>query len=157
MLSRDQQNTIKNVVKDFFDQMGFPVEVGETKLDKDVFLVNLESEEPQILIGEQGQTLAEIQHLLRLILRRQIAEVFYLTLDVNGYKEKKTAYLEDLARTLADEVSLTGKEKELEPMPAQDRRVIHLALSQRPEVETESRGEEPNRRVIVRRRTNPLV
>lgn len=153
MLSREQQDTTKNVVAEFFRRMGFSVEIREARLEDNVFSVNLESDEPQIIIGEQGQTLAEIQHLLRLALRKKIDEVFYLDLDVNSYKKKKTAYLEDLAKTLADEVALTRKEKELPPMPAQERRIIHLTLSQRPEIETCSRGEEPNRCVVIKPKT----
>ncbi|PJA84129.1 MAG: hypothetical protein CO145_02195, partial [Candidatus Nealsonbacteria bacterium CG_4_9_14_3_um_filter_37_13] len=68
----------------------------------------------------------------------------------NGYKKKKLDYLKELARSLADEVALTKKEKNLPPMAAYERRIIHLELAGRSDVTTESIGEEPERRVVVR-------
>ena len=111
--------------------------------------ISLKAEDPQILIGDQGQTLAEIQHLLRAILRKKITEPFFIDLDINGYKKKKTEYLEEMARSAADEVALTKKEKNLPPMPAYERRVIHLALADRSDVVTESTGVGEVRKVVI--------
>jgi spoIIIJ-associated protein len=110
----------------------------------------LKSENPQILIGEKGQTLFEIQHLLKAILKREISENFYLDLDINDYKKKKIEYLKELAKSVADEVSLTKKEKILSPMPAYERRIIHLEIAGRKDVTSESIGKEPERRVVIR-------
>jgi len=112
--------------------------------------INLKTEEPQILIGEGGQTLTEIQHLLKAILKRKIEENFYIDLDINDYKKKKKEYLKELARSAADEVTLTKKEKILPPMPAYERRIIHLELAERNDVTSESIGKEPERRVVIR-------
>ena len=149
MISREQQETIKNIIKEFFEKMTIEVEIKEEKTEEDAFRVNLETEMPQLLIGENGQTLAEIQHVLKLILRKKLGPGFYLDLDVSNYKKKKKVYLEELAKTVADEVALNKEEKELPAMPASERRIIHLALSQRTDIATESRGEEPERRVVI--------
>jgi len=150
MILREQQEIIKNIVKEFFDRATITVEIKEERVEEESFKVNIEAESPQLLIGENGQTLSEIQHLLKLILRKKIGSDIHFDLDINNYKKKKTSYLEELAKSIADEVILTGKEKELSPMPAQDRRVIHLIISQKPNVISESRGQEPNRYVAIK-------
>ena len=148
----NQQNleTIKKTVEDFFQKTTFEVEVDLLPEKEGAILINLKTDEPQILIGEGGQTLNEIQHLFKAILKRKISEPFYINLDINDYKKKKTEYLKELARSLADEVSLTKKEKTLTPMPAYERRIIHLELSSRSDVVSESTGEEPDRKIIIR-------
>ena len=148
MLFRSEE--IKKTIEEFFQKTTFEVEI-EFLPQKELTLpINLKTEEPQILIGEGGQTLAEIQHLLKVILKRKITEPFFIDLDINGYKKKKLDYLKELARSLADEVALTKKEKNLPPMTAYERRIIHLELAGRSDVTTESIGEEPERRVVVR-------
>lgn len=150
MLSPVDVREIKKITKEFFEKTAFEVEI-EFLPQKDLTLpINLKAEEPQILIGEGGQTLAEIQHLLKAILKRKIEENFYIDLDINNYKEKKIEYLKESARSLADEVALTKKEKQLSPMPAYERRIIHLELAGRSDVTTESIGQEPERRVVIR-------
>jgi len=150
----NQQNleTIKKTVEDFFQKTTFEVEVDLLPEEEGVIPINLKTDEPQILIGEGGQTLNEIQHLFKAILKRKISEPFYINLDINDYKKKKTEYLKELARSLADEVSLTKKEKTLAPMPAYERRIIHLELADRSDVVSESRGEEPDRKIVIKPR-----
>ena len=142
--------TIKKTVEDFFQKTTFEVEVDLLPEEEGVIPINLKTDEPQILIGEGGQTLNEIQHLFKAILKRKISEPFYINLDINDYKKKKTEYLKELARSLADEVSLTKKEKTLTPMPAYERRIIHLELSSRSDVISESTGEEPDRKIVIK-------
>jgi len=150
MLSPSDLEKIKNITKEFFEKTTFEVEI-EFLPQKDLTLpIDLKVEEPQILIGEGGQTLTELQHLLKAILKRKIEENFYIDLDINNYKKKKTEYLRELARNIADEVALTKKEKTLSPMPAYERRIIHLELADRSDVTTESIGQEPERKVVIR-------
>ena len=85
-----------------------------------------------------------------MILRRKLQEVFFFDIDINDYKEKKFEYLREMAQESANDVALTKKEKELEPMPAYERRIIHLELSKRTDVKAESLGEEPERRIIIK-------
>ncbi|MDP1538410.1 MAG: R3H domain-containing nucleic acid-binding protein [bacterium] len=150
----NQQNleTIKKTAEEFFQKTTFGIEVEVLPEEEGAVPINLETEEPQILIGEGGQTLAEIQHLLKAILKRKISEPFYINLDINNYKQKKYEYLKEMARSAADEVALAKKEKTLVPMPAYERRIIHLELSNRLDVITESMGREPERKVVIRPR-----
>ena len=144
--------TIKETVEEFFQKMTFEVEVDLMPADNETIPVDLKTDEPQILIGEGGQTLNEIQRLLKAILKRKISEPFFLNLDINGYKKKKTEYLKDLAQSLADEVFLSKKEKILPPMSAYERRIIHLELAGRSDIMTESIGQEPERKIILKPR-----
>ena len=152
MLNPNDIEKIKKITKEFFQKTTFDVEIEILPKKEETLPINLKAEDPQILIGERGQTLNEIQHLLKLILRRKIEEPFYIDLDINDYKKKKIEYLKDLARSFADEVSLTKNEKELSPMSAYERRIIHLELAERTDITTESIGQEPERRVVIRPR-----
>jgi len=152
MISQENLKTIKKITKDFFEKTTFEVEIEFLPLQELTLPINLKTDEPQILIGEGGQTLVEIQHLLKTILKRKIQEPFFIDLDINGYKKKKIEYLKELAKSVADEVALAKKEKSLTPMPAYERRIIHLELAGRQDVTTESIGQEPERRVIIRLR-----
>lgn len=152
---KELQETIKRVVNEFFEKMTFALEIKTLEESEGVFRLSLESETPEILIGEQGQTLADIQRILGLILRRKTIDEpapFFIEIDINNYKKKKKDYLQELASSVANEVALLRTEKELPVMTAQERRIIHTFLANRSDVVTESRGEEPERRVVVKPR-----
>ena len=151
MVNEQNLEIIKKTAEEFFKKICFEAEIEVKPLpNEETVSIDLEMEEPQILIGERGQTLAEIQHLLKAMLRRKIAEQFYINVDINDYKRKKTEYLKEMARSVADEVALSKKERILEPMPAYERRIIHLELAEREDIVSESIGQEPERRVVIR-------
>lgn len=115
-------------------------------------LIQATLEEPQLFIGEKGQALMEIQHVLRMMLRKKLPEPRRVFLDINEYKKSKESYLREMAKSAADEVALLKKEKELPVMSAADRRIVHVELSERQDVIAESAGEEPERRIIIKPR-----
>lgn len=141
---------IRKICEEFFRKMGFLEKLEIGKIEEKILPVKLEVEEPRVLIGKNGQTLFEIQRVLQAILKRKFGGEFYLDLDINDYKKKKIAYLKELAKTTADQVALVKKEKELPPMPAFERRIIHLELAARSDVTTQSLGKEPDRRVVIK-------
>jgi len=149
MFNQKQLKQIKTDIQDFFDKMGFGVEI-DLEVRDETLLVDLKSEEPQILIGERGKILLCLQRLLHAILSRKLETKFYLDLDINDYKKKKLQYLKETANQLADEVVLAKEDRVLPPMPAYERRLIHLELAGRKNVTTESIGQEPERRVIIK-------
>jgi len=116
---------------------------------KDVINIEATVQEPQILIGQQGQTLLELQRLVRIILNKKFHKDFYVNLDINEYKKKKIEYLKDLATSSADQVSKTKEKKVLAPMPAYERRIIHAELAQRQDVITQSQGEGEERSIVI--------
>jgi len=145
-----ENQIIKNTIEEFFGKMGLEVRTEAIEAKDGIIFVKLKTDDPKVLIGQNGQTLMEIQHLLRVLLRKNRENDFYLDVDINGYKEKKSEYLKEFAKSSADEASLTGKEKVLPPMPAYDRRIIHLELAKRSDIESDSVGEEPERRVVIK-------
>jgi spoIIIJ-associated protein len=102
-----------------------------------------------ILIGRRGQTLACLQYITRLIVTRQTGYSAPLVLDVNGYKKRRYESLRALARNVADQVERNGNPCTLEPMPAYERRIIHLTLAENPAVTTESVGFGEERKVVI--------
>jgi len=140
----------KSLVCQFFEKMGFDLQKAEVFLEEGVLYIKVKVEEPKILIGQGGIVLNTIQKLLSKILKKQNKGEFFVDLDINEYKEKKYTYLKEMANSIADEVALSKKERELEPMPAYQRRIIHLELAKRNDVSTESIGEEPERRIIIK-------
>jgi spoIIIJ-associated protein len=148
----DQKNLdeIKEATADFFQKAGFSIEVESLSFKEETVFLSLKSEEPKVLIGKNGRILNDIQHLIKAILKKRFSENFFLNVDINDYKAKKIEYLKETAREAADEVALTKKEKIMLPMPACDRRIIHLTLSNHPDVVVESIGQEPERRIVIK-------
>jgi len=159
MIDQKETKKIKELVEEFFEKMTTPtssieVEISSIKeadnSEKPVVKLDIKMEEPQILIGQGGQTLFEIQRLLRMVLNKKLQDVFYLNLDINNYKEQKVDYLKDIVKDIANQVALTKKEKALSPMSAYERRVVHAELSQRSDVVTESQGDRPDRHIVIK-------
>lgn len=141
---------VEEIVREFFEKMTFEVEVEVLPQAEASLPIKIKTDEPQVLIGQGGETLAEIQRLLRIILRKQLAEDFYPDIDINDYKEKKAEYLKEMAKEAAYDVALTKKEKELPPMSSYERRIVHMALAERVDVVSESVGEGPERRIVIK-------
>lgn len=104
----------------------------------------------RFLIGANGSHLVAFQHVLRCLLRGSLPEGTRVVVDVNGYRMRRERGLLDLAQEVARRAHRTGKTVALRPMSAADRRAIHTALASHKNISTESLGEEPNRRVVVR-------
>jgi spoIIIJ-associated protein len=103
-----------------------------------------------LLIGRHGQTIDAIQYLLNAMShRRGDEEHKEVVVDAAGYRERRRATLESLALRTAEQVRASGEPADLEPMTAVERKVVHLALKERDDVETRSEGTEPNRYVVV--------
>lgn len=139
---------IKKIITDFFEKIDEDIKV-DFFSEEDSLSVNIRTKEPQALIGEKGQTLIEIEKLLKMIARKK--GNLFINLDINNYKKKKADYLEQLAKEAAIEVFLTGMEKKFPPMSAYERRIVHMALSEEKGVITESIEEGSERRVVIKR------
>jgi len=125
-------------------------EKNKKEQNRDVVEMSVKVDDPQIMIGEKGQTLIEVQRILKMFLNKRMLRDFYLNLDINDYKKKKMEYLKALAKDLADEVASSKEPKILSPMSSFERRIIHDELSSRTDVKTESEGQEPYRRVVIK-------
>lgn len=149
-ISQENFKKIKIIIEEFFEKTTFDGDISVSLEDDSTISIAFKTDDPKVLIGMGGQTLIETQHLLKAMLKKQVNENFFINLDINNYKKKKLEYLKELARDTADEVSLTKKEKELGPMPAYERRIIHMELAGRTDIKTESAGEEPDRKIIIK-------
>lgn len=103
-----------------------------------------------LLIGYHGQTLERLQQLLSLGLSSAYKQLVRVSLDINGYRGKKQSSVENLARRAEQQVIETGQELELQPMSANDRRIVHQLLTTDGRVRTESIGEGRDRRIVVK-------
>ena len=109
----------------------------------------IEGDDSGLIIGRKGETLRSLQFLTRFIVGRQTGERANLTVDVEGYDERRKQSLSNLANRVAERVVKTGRSIELEPMSARERRLVHVALSENSDVYTESSGDGRDRRVVV--------
>jgi spoIIIJ-associated protein len=114
--------------------------------------LNIRGEDLGILIGRRGQTLAALQYIVRLLVGRQVKTWVPIVIDVEGYKQRRYQALESFARQMAERVKAKGAPFTLEPMPAYERRIVHLALANHPDVITESIGQGESRKVVIRPR-----
>ena len=117
--------------------------------NEDTLRVNIRMDDAGFLIGANGDNLRELEFLLRTILQRQNygKRIF---LDINNYRRLREDNLKDLAKEIANKVTLTKKAHALPPMNAYERRIIHMELATNPDIATESEGEGPDRHLIVK-------
>ena len=125
------------------------VEQDEAESDIPPIALEVDGEDLGILIGRRGETLAALQYIMRLIVAHQQKARVPLTVDVEGYKQRRYGSLRELALRLAQKAVSTKQSMTLEPMPADERRIVHLALSVNPDVVTQSVGEGELRKVVI--------
>lgn len=111
--------------------------------------LNIEGDDLGILIGRWGKTLSCLQYLVRLIVAGQLKAWLPLNVDVCEYKKRRRDSLQRLALRLAEQVELRHRAVTLEPMPPDERRIIHLTLANHPDVVTHSIGEGEDRKVVI--------
>jgi len=111
--------------------------------------LNIEGEDLGVLIGRRGQTLASLQYVIRLIVAEKLKVWVPINVDIAGYKKRRYESLQNLALRLAEQVKRNRRLIMLEPMPADERRIIHLTLTDNPDVTTQSMGEGDMRKVAI--------
>jgi spoIIIJ-associated protein len=111
--------------------------------------LNIEGEDLGVLIGRRGQALASLQHVVRLIVAEKLKVWVPINVDIAGYKKRRYESLQNLALRLAEQVKRNRRLIMLEPMPADERRIIHLTLADHPDVTTQSMGEGDMRKVAI--------
>ena len=117
--------------------------------DEPTLILDLVGNDLGILIGRRGETLNALQYLTRLMLNHRLHRWSNVVVDVEEYKNRRERALQQLATRTAERVAATGRTLALEPMPARERRIIHMALRDHPEVHTESVGEGESRKVTI--------
>lgn len=112
-------------------------------------LVDLTGKDLSILIGKRSETLNALQYIARLIVSKELGENITLVIDIEGYRTRRERQLRQLAHRMAEQAVKTGRKQTLEPMPPNERRIIHMELRDDAHVTTESFGEEPHRKVTI--------
>ena len=112
-------------------------------------LVDITGDDLSILIGRRAKTLNALQYITRIILGKELEHGIPLSIDVEGYRERRETQVRQLARRVANQVIDTKREQALEPMPPNERRFAHIELQDESSVYTESVGSDPYRKVII--------
>jgi spoIIIJ-associated protein len=111
--------------------------------------VDVRGDDLNILIGKRSETLNSLQYITNLIVCKELERSISIVIDVEGYRLRRASQLRQLARRMADQAIKTGRRQALEPMPASERRIIHIELREHEGVTTESVGEDPHRKVTI--------
>lgn len=112
-------------------------------------LIDIRGNDLGILIGRRAETLNALQYITSLILNKRLGHPVTVVIDVEGYRDRRQSQLRQLARRMAEQAIKTGRRQILEPMPANERRIVHMELRDDPRVRTESIGEDPHRKVTI--------
>ena len=157
----ESQNEVFETAKSILEKLLSLMDLSGTVTPSDEFTVidengntsslglNILGEDLGILIGRRGQTMVSLQYIIRLIMTHKMQVKMPIILDIEGYKQRRCEGLRALARRLAEQVKVKRMPFTMEPMPAFERRVIHLALADHPDVITESTGVGESRKVVI--------
>ena len=142
----------QEVLEEMFELMEVDAEVmlRTNSIAGEELSIDIMGDDSGLLIGRGGSTLSSLQFMVNFIVSKRLTEWTPVNIDVEGYRQRRYKYLETLAQRLAKRVRSTGKPYTLDPMPANERRVIHMALARNSQVMTESTGAGSERRLSIR-------
>ncbi len=121
----------------------------QESMERETVTLAVSGPDAPLLVGQYGQTLDALQYLLMLMTNKGQGPRLRVTVDADGYRARRTKKLVDFANELAAEVGKTGQEAMTDSLNPMERRIIHTALVDHPDVETYSEGDEPNRYVVI--------
>lgn len=144
---------IKKTVEELLEKMGFAAQVAVSDSEKEdaSVICNITTKnDSSFLIGQHGANLQAIQHIARLMIRKNLPEKIRFILDVNFYRQQKNQSIIEQARAAANEALSQGRAVFMSPMSTYERRIVHLELSKNSQVSTESTGEGEERKIVVK-------
>jgi len=150
-LSEEERGVLeeaKSVLAELIRLMDLEGEV-EIGVGSETAKLNVKGSDLGVLIGRRGEKLASLQHLVNLMVAKKEGQYRRIAIDVENYRGRREEQLRDVADRAAKRVIQSGKIIQLEPMPAIERRIVHLALVENEKIRTQSVGVEPNRRIVV--------
>ncbi|MEP6758023.1 MAG: R3H domain-containing nucleic acid-binding protein [Actinomycetota bacterium] len=147
----EQADAVADFVEELLTKMDIDAIAEPTEQGGRVYvdILDGDAEDMSLLIGRHGQTLDAIQELARQVVGHRLDQRIKVLVDVEDYRKRRAERIEEKARAAADSVLDSGEEQELEPMDALERKMAHDAVASIDGVRTESRGEDPNRFVVV--------
>lgn len=138
----------KKIEKTAQKLIGFLDPEAEIKLNDNT--LEIETEISGLLIGRHGETMQALQHILRVILAKELENFSPIMIDISGYRKNRAIELEEMARRAAEKVVNFGGKESLPPMNSFERRQVHMILQEIEGIESFSEGEEPERRIVIR-------
>jgi spoIIIJ-associated protein len=159
VVSEEQTETARDALERMLDLLEFPNLVTVRKVQRDRGITNIvldvAGDDVGLLIGRHGETLASLQFLLNACMGQTLPRNTRVIVDVEHYRDRREQSLRGIAMRTADRVRRERRAVTLQPMPPNERRIIHLTLQSNPYVSTESTGEGPERRVVVSPKSGP--
>lgn len=145
------RSTLAEVAREVLETLlaKMKMDTSVAQIDNEPVTLNITGDDLGILIGRRGQVLAGLQYIVRLIVSQRTRTWSPIVIDVEGYKERRYQALQALAHRMAERVKEKKTPFALEPMPPFERRIIHLALADHPDVTTQSVGEGETRKVVI--------
>ncbi|MGY0694160.1 RNA-binding cell elongation regulator Jag/EloR [Virgibacillus sp. FSP13] len=148
-IKKNQVEQAEVFLKEVIDNMNVSADV-TTKVEGNHVTYNLTGDKIAMLIGKRGQTLNALQYLVQLAINKGEGQFYNVTVDAEGYRERRRETLYSLAGKMADKAMRLNKKVALEPMPAYERKIIHSALQGNDNISTYSDGVEPHRHIVIK-------
>lgn len=161
-MEKKNAEAIKETTKELLEKMGFNVEVeinenvvkqdaAEKDVKEDNLICNINvSDSPNFLIGQHGVNLQALQHIIRLVVRREMKEKVNFIVDVNSYRQQKSQSIIEQANSIAKQASSEKRAVIMRPMSAYERRIVHIELAKNDKIITESIGEGEGRKIVIK-------
>jgi len=146
----EKKEIIKLTIEDILKAMDFEGEVAFHDNWEENNLVGIKTNQANFLIGNEGSNLNALQHIVRVLVAKKVGESVPFILDVNDYRQNRIDYLKRLSENIAQKAMKEKLVVTLQPMPSFERRIIHTALSKYSQINTESIGEEPARKITIK-------
>jgi spoIIIJ-associated protein len=146
------EDLIKSIIENIFIHTACTISKMDISLEDGMLWFMIETPDSRFMIGREGETLRSLNHLVRKMVENSTAteEVSNIFIDINGYQKKRFDNLKNVAHMMAERAKYFKSNIEVEPMPANERRIIHMFLEKIPDIKTESEGYGPNRRVVIK-------
>jgi len=148
-LEKNNQEAVLELIKNILKAMGYGDCLISFEETADYFVYNIYTDQARLLIGMRGENLDAFQYIVKLLAKKNIDHLPNFIIDINSYRKEKIQYLKENLKNVVRNVIQSKQAIDLDPMPAYERRIIHLELSMNPNVRTESIGEEPKRFVRI--------
>lgn len=147
----ESEQLVTELLDYFLSSMGVVAETFvRDDLEEGSMIFEIEGDDAGLLIGRRGETLQALQLIIRLIVSRQLERDANVIIDVEDYRKRRFDMLTRMARRAAGQVAKSGRSSSLDPMSPLERRIVHMSLSNHPDVHTESAGKGHDRHVVIK-------
>lgn len=147
----EKEKIVQEEALKLLEKIGIDAKV-EVEIQEDGVHVSIDTEENALLIGKHGNTLSSFESILSLIVSKKIGEYTRTITEVGGYRKEREEYLRELATRLKEEVIDSGYEKTIRGLKPWERRLVHMHLSEDPDITTESEGEDRDRVLVIKKK-----